>query len=233
MSNSTPLARTPASVAVGSRSTSLALLPRQPARGGHGDPSSVVGSGATNVALAIAEATVSEVIRAIVSPISTGSSDNSAVQRSLVKPINTVYILRVDELDIRGGSELDRLGYGDAHDFRVHPIVRHEVTTRDSPRRPLSVQQCRVASTDVLERLEAAFTKRRSAMLATDAGRWALFVQPTDGRRRPEFVGCFDDEHQACAAGFGSSIGRRFLVKPVLTEDPVLSIPWAVPADQF
>jgi len=35
----------------------------------------------------MAEATVSELIRAIASSVSTGSSDNSAVQRSLVKPI--------------------------------------------------------------------------------------------------------------------------------------------------
>ena len=88
-----------------------------------------------------------------------------------------------------------------------------------------------MASTDVLDRLEAAFAKRRSAMLATDAGRWALFVQPADRRRRPEFIGCFDNEHQACEAGFRNSIGRRFLVKAVLEEDPVFSIPWAVPAD--
>ena len=89
-----------------------------------------------------------------------------------------------------------------------------------------------MASTHALDRLEAAFSRNREAMLTTDAGRWALFVQPSDGRRRPEFVGCFDDEHQACAAGFRSSIGRRFLVKPVLEEDPVFSIPWAVLADQ-
>jgi hypothetical protein len=89
-----------------------------------------------------------------------------------------------------------------------------------------------MAYTDALDRLEAAFAKRRAAMLRTDAGRWALFVQPADGRRRPEFVGCFDNEHEACEAGFRSPIGRRFLVKPVLEADPVLRIPWAVPADQ-
>ena len=90
-----------------------------------------------------------------------------------------------------------------------------------------------MAATEVLDRLEAAFSKRRTALLASDAGRWALFVQPTDRRRRPEFVGCFDIETEACAAGFRSPIGRRFLVKAVLEEDPVISVPWAVPADRL
>lgn len=89
-----------------------------------------------------------------------------------------------------------------------------------------------MASTDVLDRLEAAFSKRRAALLTTDAGRWAVFVQPADGRRRPELVGCFDDEHDACAAGFRSPIGRRFLVKAVLEQEPTVSIPWVVLADQ-
>ena len=89
-----------------------------------------------------------------------------------------------------------------------------------------------MASGDVLDRLEAAFFRNRESMLATDAGRWALFVQPTDRRRRPEFVGCFDDEHEACAVGFDSSIGRRFLVKAVLAEDPVVSVPRVVLADR-
>ena len=84
----------------------------------------------------------------------------------------------------------------------------------------------------MLDRLEAAFDKHRADLLATDAGRWALFVQPRDKRRRPEFLGCFDDQHQACDAGFGSMIGRRFLVREVLEEDRVVSIPWAVPANR-
>lgn len=106
------------------------------------------------------------------------------------------------------------------------------VTAPGTPQRPCSVQQCGVASTDVIDRLEAAFFRNRESMLATDAGRWALFVQPTDRRRRPEFVGCFDDEHEACAVGFDSPIGRRFLVKAVLAEDPVVSVPRVVPADR-
>ena len=73
----------------------------------------------------------------------------------------------------------------------------------------------------VLDRLEAAFSKRRSELLETHEGRWALFVQPRDKRRRPEFIGCFDDEHQACEAGYRSTISRRFLVKEVLERDRV------------
>ena len=85
-----------------------------------------------------------------------------------------------------------------------------------------------MAPDPVLDKLEAAFSKRRAELLATDAGRWALFVQPNDRRRRPEFVGCFDDEHQACSAGFGSRIGRRFLIKEVLEKDRVVTIGQAV-----
>lgn len=73
-----------------------------------------------------------------------------------------------------------------------------------------------------------AFSKRRAALLTSDAGRWALFVQPYDRRRRPEFVGCFDVETEACAAGFQSPIGRRFLVKAVLEQYPVISVPRVV-----
>ncbi len=89
-----------------------------------------------------------------------------------------------------------------------------------------------MASTDALDRLEAAFSRSRESILVTDAGRWALFVQPTDRRRRPEFVGCFDHEQDACAEGLRSPIGRRFLVKPVLEQELSVSIPWAVPANQ-
>ena len=85
-----------------------------------------------------------------------------------------------------------------------------------------------MAPDPVLDKLEAAFSKRRAELLATDAGRWALFVQPNDRRRRPEFVGCFDDEDQACSAGFGSRIGRRFLIKEVLEKDRVVTIGQAV-----
>lgn len=69
-------------------------------------------------------------------------------------------------------------------------------------------------------------------MLMTDAGRWALLVQPEDRRRRPELVGCFETEHEACTAGYRSRVGRRFLVKLISREDPVVCVPWAVPADQ-
>ena len=88
-----------------------------------------------------------------------------------------------------------------------------------------------MAPDSVLDKLEAAFLKRRAQLLVTDEGRWAVFVQPRDKRRRAEFVGCFDDEHQACSAGFRSTIGRRFLIKEVLEKDRVISIPWAVLAD--
>ena len=85
-----------------------------------------------------------------------------------------------------------------------------------------------MAPDPILDKLEAAFSKRRAELLATDEGRWAVFVQPSDKRRRPEFVGCFDDEHQACSAGFGSRIGRRFLIKEVLEKDRVVTIGQAV-----
>ena len=90
-----------------------------------------------------------------------------------------------------------------------------------------------MAPDPILDKLEAAFSRRRAELLATDEGRWALFVQPHDKRFRPAFVGCFDDEHQACDAGFRSSIGRRFLVREVLEREPVVCIPWAVPAHRL
>ena len=83
----------------------------------------------------------------------------------------------------------------------------------------------------ILDKLTRTFERRRTELLTTDEGRWAVFVQPHDRRRRAEFVGCFDDEHQACSAGFRSTIGRRFLIKEVLEQDRVISIPWAVPVD--
>ena len=85
----------------------------------------------------------------------------------------------------------------------------------------------------ILDKLTRAFEKQRAKLLTTDEGRWAVFVQPHDGRRRPEFVGCFDDEHQACEAGYLSTIGRRFLIKEVLEQDRVISVPWAIPVDRL
>ena len=84
----------------------------------------------------------------------------------------------------------------------------------------------------VLDRLETAFSRQRAELLEENAGRWALFVQPRDRRRSPELVGCYDDEHQACEVGYQSTIGRRFLIKEVREIDRVISVPWAVPADQ-
>ena len=81
-----------------------------------------------------------------------------------------------------------------------------------------------------LKGLEAAFSRCRDGLLSTDAGRWALFVQPEDRRCQPKLVGCFDDEHQACSAGFRSTVGRRFVVKQILERDRVTSVPMAVPA---
>ena len=79
-----------------------------------------------------------------------------------------------------------------------------------------------MAPDPILDKLARAFEKQRLELLATDEGRWALFVQPYDKRRRTELVGCFDDEFEACSAGFRSRIGRRFLVKEVLTQDRVV-----------
>ena len=90
-----------------------------------------------------------------------------------------------------------------------------------------------MAPDPILDRLEAAFSKRRAELLATDEGRWALFVQPRDKRRRPEFIGCFDDEHQACSAGFRSTVGRRFMIKEVLEKDRVVTIGQAVPSSHL
>lgn len=85
----------------------------------------------------------------------------------------------------------------------------------------------------VLNRLETAFSKQRAKLLERNAGRWALFVQPIDRRFRPQFIDCFDDEHQACEAGYRSTIGRRFLIKEVREIGRVISVPWAVLADQL
>lgn len=85
----------------------------------------------------------------------------------------------------------------------------------------------------VLDKLEAAFERRRGELLSTDEGRWALFVQPDDKRRRPELVGCYDDEFEACSVGFSSRIGRRFLIKEVLEQDRVVSIGQVVLSDNL
>lgn len=85
----------------------------------------------------------------------------------------------------------------------------------------------------ILDKLMRTFEKQRAELLVTDEGRWAVFVQPHDRRRRAEFVGCFDDEHQACDAGFRSTVGRRFMITEVLEQDRVISIPWAVPANRL
>ncbi len=90
-----------------------------------------------------------------------------------------------------------------------------------------------MAPDPILDKLARAFEGQRAALLMTDEGRWALFVQPNDKRRRAEFVGCFDDEHQACSAGFRSTIGGRFMIKEVLEQDRVISVPWAVPANRL
>lgn len=37
----------------------------------------------------------------------------------------------------------------------------------------------------MLDRLEAAFSKRRAELLASDAESWALFVQPTNRCHQP------------------------------------------------
>lgn len=84
----------------------------------------------------------------------------------------------------------------------------------------------------ILDKLEAAFERRRAELLTTDEGRWALFAQPRDQRFRPRFLGCFDDEFDACDAGYRNTVGRRFLVKEVLEKDRVISVPWAVLADR-
>ena len=50
-------------------------------------------------------------------------------------------------------------------------------------------------------------------------------MQPANRHRRPEFVGCYDTESEACEVGYRSPAGRRFPVKAVLEKDSVISIP--------
>ena len=119
------------------------------------------------------------------------------------------------------------------HDTPPREPGSPQLGTPDPPRRRLTVPQCGVASDAVLDRLETAFSKRRAELLASDAGRWALFVQPANRRRQPELVGCYDTESEACEIGYRSPTGGRFLVKAVLEQDPVISIPWAVPANRL
>ena len=90
-----------------------------------------------------------------------------------------------------------------------------------------------MAPDPILDKLARTFEEQRAELLVTDGGRWALFVQPNDKRRRAEFIGCFDDAFDACDAGYRNTIGRRFLVKEVLEQDRVVSIPWAVPANRL
>ncbi|MCY4663786.1 MAG: hypothetical protein OXC00_03880 [Acidimicrobiaceae bacterium] len=85
----------------------------------------------------------------------------------------------------------------------------------------------------ILDKLMRTFEKQRAELLVTDEGRWAGFVQPHDKRFRPAFVGCFDDEHEACAAGFGNTIGRRFLIKEVVKEDWVVMSGQVVISDRL
>jgi len=61
----------------------------------------------------------------------------------------------------------------------------------------------------VLDRLEVAFSKRQAELLASDAERWALFVQPANRHRWPELVGCYDTESEACETGYRNPIGQR------------------------
>ena len=65
-----------------------------------------------------------------------------------------------------------------------------------------------MAFTTVLDRLEAAFPKLRAELLASDAGRWALFVQPANRRRWPGLVGCYDTESEACEISYQNPIGQ-------------------------
>lgn len=90
-----------------------------------------------------------------------------------------------------------------------------------------------MAPDPVLDKLARAFEKRRLELLATDEGRWALFVQPNDKRFRPRLIGCFDDEFDACDAGYRNTIGRRFLVKEVLKHDRMATIGQVVISDHL
>ena len=81
----------------------------------------------------------------------------------------------------------------------------------------------------VIERLEAAFDRRRVKMLKAHEGQWALLIY----RRLSEPTEFFDTQRQATDAGFRKAVGGRFLVKQVLEEDRVYFIPRLVLADRL
>ena len=81
----------------------------------------------------------------------------------------------------------------------------------------------------VIERLEAAFDRRRAKMLQAHEGQWALLMY----RRLSEPTEFFDTQRQATDAGFRKAAGGRFLVKQVLEEDRVYFIPRLVLADRL
>jgi len=89
-----------------------------------------------------------------------------------------------------------------------------------------------MAPDPVMDKLEAAFERQRARLLATDEGRWAVFVQPRDMRRRPKLIGCFDDEFEALDEGYRNAVGCRLMVSEVLRQDRVISIPWGVAINQ-
>ena len=76
----------------------------------------------------------------------------------------------------------------------------------------------------VLDRLEAAFDRRRARMLKTHEGQWALMIY----RRLGEPTEFFDTAHDAVAAGYRRAAGQRFLIKQVLKEDRVIQMPYRV-----
>lgn len=84
-------------------------------------------------------------------------------------------------------------------------------------------------SDPVLERLEAAFDRRRAKMLRDHEGQWALMIY----RRLSEPTEFFDTQREATNAGFRKAAGSRFLVKQVLKEDRVYFIPRLVLADRL
>lgn len=81
----------------------------------------------------------------------------------------------------------------------------------------------------VIERLEAAFERRRAKMLKDHEGEWALMIY----RRLGEPTEFFDTQREATDAGFREASGNRFLVKQVLKEDRVYFIPRLVLADRL
>ena len=76
----------------------------------------------------------------------------------------------------------------------------------------------------VMDRLEASFERRRSTMLRSHEGEWALMIY----RRVSEPTEFFTTAHDAVSAGFRKAAGQRFLVKQVLREDRVIQMPHMV-----